>query len=348
MKDLITGMMAGGVVALIGLAVLAVVASVYTMAKFNFIFTMVNEGQAKAVKRLGKFRKIIMSYKGHGLDEEWNVVSLEEAKKKNIKLRPEPPRLFGGLRIVGIPFIDMVHIYKFKWTSYEQVEEDGKTAEKPVTTEKEIDYIFVQDDIYYTFVKEAETSEMLPLSISLLLTLRVLNPYKALFKIQKWLETTLNKIKPSVRAYVGTKKYEDMVSKVEEEKRNVKTEIFDRLQVIKDEMAEYGVEFADIEIPAMELSGPRGEKYIELSTKQYEADKEKTRIETLANADARRLDTVFRKVKEFGETGLYLKTLETLETAGKGPSNTVIFPLGALKDILSGWIGKKGERNENT
>ncbi len=98
---------------------------------------------------------------------------------------------------------------------------------------------------------------------------------------------------------------------------------------------------------SINLSGERGKAYLEASTKQYEADREKDRIQTLADADVERIDRVYSEIIKHGAEGLFIRANEAIEEAGKGPSNLVIFPLGSaksmLKDLTGGIIKEKKE-----
>jgi hypothetical protein len=81
-------------------------------------FTKVEEGTAKAIVRLGAFRKIVMAWKDYELDEEWNVKPVSEIGKKL--------HLPGGLRFVGFWPLDKVYTYKFRWRGIELVEAKEK------------------------------------------------------------------------------------------------------------------------------------------------------------------------------------------------------------------------------
>jgi regulator of protease activity HflC (stomatin/prohibitin superfamily) len=167
------------------------------------MFTVVKEGTAKAVVRMGGFHKIIMAWKGFELDEEWNVKPVEEVGKKL--------HLPGGLRFVGIWPLDKVYTYKFRWRGIEIVE----AREKVEFREKTIDYILVKPDVYWTKIEAAETAppERIPLDIEFLVTARVINPYKALFKAPpNWLENLLSRLNALFRDWVATKTLDEILA----------------------------------------------------------------------------------------------------------------------------------------
>jgi len=97
-----------------------------------------------------------------------------------------------------------------------------KQVIKPAHQEK-IDYIIVQDDIFYTFIGGAESKDLLPMDIQLLLTIRIVNPYKALFRVQNWLEAVQNQTKPALRGFAASKTYIDLIKKKEVTERESDT-----------------------------------------------------------------------------------------------------------------------------
>lgn len=307
------------------------IAVVWLLASRDIFFTLVREGTAKAILRWKRFSRLTMSYRGHELDNDWNVVST------TAPAAPTQKRWFrwmSGLQWVGIPFMNSVHSYRFKWTSYEE--------EKTVQKEEVIDFVLVQDDVYYSFVDEAETKGMVPVNVALLLTLRVVNPYKALFRVQHWLEATQNRLKPAFRSFVALKEFEELTK----QKEAIEDELNSFLQgtnvdeFIRDN---YGIELVAVEIVRIDAAGEWAAKFSEAATKKWLAEKEKQQIETLADAEVERLGRVYGKVASYGDTGLFIRAIEAVEQAGKGPSNLVIFPFGALADIVKGWTGKGGK-----
>ncbi len=98
MKDFLLGIYIGFGTVSLTLIIFGVIALIYFLAKHNIFFTLVQEGRAKVILRFKKFRKAVMAYKGYALDEEWNVAPTKK----------EAPKLFGGLKWIGIPIINTV------------------------------------------------------------------------------------------------------------------------------------------------------------------------------------------------------------------------------------------------
>jgi len=371
MKEILLGVYIGSGIIGLAITIFALIVLLYFLAKNNLFFTFAEEGTAKAILKFGRFHRVIMTYKGYGLDTEWTVRNKENEVDENgniiyhedvkdsqgniiyhqgdlvkgktgttLKLRPKPWSRLGGLRWVGIPLIHSIYKYNFRWTSFEQGEEEGKLIQKIIHHEEKIDYILVQDDIYYSFVKEAETEGMVPVDLNLLLTIRIVNPYKALFRVQNWLEATQNLLKPALRGFISGKSFEDLIKKKEEVEREadeflIESKTDDYLE------RDYGVRLKKVGVVLIDPAGDRGETYVAAATKGWEADKEKIRIEKLADAEVERLDRVYSKIQSYGNEGLFIRATEAIEEAGRGPSNLVIFPFGSIQSMFEGWMGKK-------
>jgi len=280
----------------------------FKLAPRNYFFTFVDEGSAKIIVKGGEVSKILIQYKGHTLDENYNVIPGKEY------------HLFGGLRYYGFWPINNVYIYAFQWSG---VRENGEIVNHP----KEImDYILLKDDIYWTKVENAEDKELVPLDIEVILTIRVVNPYKALFKIQNWLEATINQIKPVIRQIITEKSYEEWIAEKKYLGETILKEGKDIIDSVKDN---YGVEILKIQIkdidpvPVDTLTGIRA-----ATIKRYLAKKEKERIEIGAEAEAERIRTIYNAIEEGKE---YIRTLEALE---KSTNKFIFFPIPLPTDMF--------------
>lgn len=323
MKAFLFGVYIGlGIIGIFGIIIL-----VYLLAKNNIFITFVKEGTAKAILKYGQFHKIVMSYENHILDSKWDVFKPSDPVRRNI---------FGGLRWVGIPFIKSVHTYNFKWTSFEQEQEEGKLVQKTIVRKEKIDYILVQDDVYYTFIREAESKGLVPLDIETLLTIGIVNPYKALFKVQDWLETTLNQFKPVLLGYVRQREFEEL-AKEKEQSEDAVHKLLGDSEIDENLNKDYGVHIKKIGIVNVDPAGERGEKYVEAASKAWEAEKE-----------AARLETIYEKITSKGNEGLFIRAIEGLEKASQGAGNTIVFPLAGAKEMIKLWIGEKeiGEKEQ--
>lgn len=350
----------------VGLAisfVFGVISLVYTLAKQNIFFTLVEEGRARAIVKFGRFHRFVMAYEGYTFDKFWNVQPLDLLKKdpeeeidvwddksrelvkmkiKDLELKHPPSRRFGGLRWVGIPFIHSVYYYTFRWSSLRQTAKDGKPIDEIVYREQpDTDYILLQDDVYTTILESAEAKGMVPVNIQILLTLRIVNPYKALFRVEEWLETVLNLTRPAIRHFVSEQPYEDLIKKKENLERT-QDEILDKSKLDEYTERTYGVRFKKLGIITIEPATERAVKYVEAASRQWEAEKNKQQIETLADAEVQRLERVYATIKKFGDEGVAIRMLESIDKAGTNPGSWII-PFGPLKNAVQSIIGKKGD-----
>jgi hypothetical protein len=333
MDDFLTGVIIGLWVMGACTGLFSIVAVPYALARFNVVWTIVQEGQVKTILKLGQFHRNIMSYKGHDFDQDWNVIDSLPHR-----------RLFGGFQFVGIPIIHTVHTYKFSWMSYQQVQKDGGIIYQAIPHKDELlDYILVQDDVYFSFIDKAETIGMVPVDVSLLLTIRILNPYKALFRVQNWLEVTLNQVVPALRAFIGTKEFEQLTSGETRKQVEQKFNEFLRFSHIDEFLREnYGVDLRKADMAAIDPGGNRGIAYVEAASKKWEAEKEKEKILTIADAQVERVNRVYGAIKRHGDAGLFIRAAEAAEEVGKGAGNTVLFPLGPIKDLIEAWTRRGG------
>jgi len=296
---------------------------------FVFVFTFVKEGTAKAIKKFGQFYKIIYSYNDHAKDVDDNIV-------------PEKGKggaFLGGLKFVGIRFIHTIDRRDFNWMAWEQMEKDGKIEDRPIPKKvKNMDYILLQDDIYYAMLDKVECANMVPLNVALLLRAKITNPKKARFRVQNWYEAMINLVKPAARLWVGTKTYKELTSN----DTGILAALFEYLSQIREQLKnDYGVDLLSVGIGTIDPASELAKQFIEASTKEYLAEQEKKSITTLADAEVERVEKVYSKIKEHGPAGMQIRALESIDKAGKGEGNWII-PFGSIQQLLEGLTGKKG------
>lgn len=315
----------------IGVVVLLFLNIYYVLAPRNLFVTIVNESQCKARMKAGKFVDFLMPREGCGFDKNWNIVSCPNKRK----------RALGGLYWIGIPPFWEIYKYKFSWTG---IDVNGEV----VSHRHEIlDYVLIVDDVYWASIDKAEDKNLVPLDIEILVTMRVINPYKALFHVQDWSEMVMNRIKPLIREYVSAFEFEEIVKKKQEKGG----EIYGKLKgtgLIEEFKNSYGIKIKDggIEIKSIDPSTIPGVPNLrEVSLRKQiaekdrerilvEADAERQRVLTLANAEEQRIKTVYGAVREMGEIGKLLRTLEMLEKSTGAGSRWVILP-GGITEMIS-------------
>jgi len=322
----------------------------FFLAPNDLFFTFVPESTAKVILRGDKVKKIFITWKGYALDEDWNVVPLEEKesvlkksfgeKLKSPLLRPLDflREIFGGLKFYGLwPLYD-VYVYEFTWSS--------RTPEGEIRTHKDelLDYIYLRPDVYFARVTAAEDKQLLPLDVDLLLTIRVVNPYKALFRIEKWLEAVLNRIEPSVRDFITTDTYDNLIT----QQKAIGKMIFAALSKSEEEQADrsilqifredYGVLVEAIEVVNIEPP----EEYRKVTLAKFEAEREKERIKILAEAEEERVSRVYEAVQKFGQLGQLLRTLESVRESPLAASLSIQAVPG-IQEIFRGVFGRPFE-----
>lgn len=318
------------------------------LAERNLFFTLVEEGSAKAIMRGEEFRRFVMAYQGFTFDEEWNVVELKKAPTSSSLLRQWFKKRLGGIRWLGWPFLDTVYEYNFRWTVLRESKaskyEDGFVDQRELPNKKcvvafakRIDYIYLRDAVYYDELIGTETEELMPVDIFMLLPIRIINAYKALFRVHKWLDTTQDLIKPMVRSWAAETSYQEVIKKREVAEREFDTFLASKSgreegKSIGDYLLDtYGVRvkritFEDIVPP---------EEYSKAATRRVEAEQKEKEIEVLAKAEATRVKTSFDPIIERGEAGLAIRALESLDKAGQSPGNWIITAGPGLAENLT-------------
>ena len=179
----------------------------FFLAKENLWFTFVEEGTVKAVVTGGEFRKFLIAWKGHTFKITKERRQKEAKDNWEIVEGREPPHLFGGLRFYGLWPIDQIFEYKFRWT---HLHEDGKA----VSHDEWLDFALLKTDLYVieyplTEKEAAEDIDGVPLGINLVMPIRIVNPYVALFVARRWLPLITGVAKATLRAFVAKYRFKD-------------------------------------------------------------------------------------------------------------------------------------------
>lgn len=240
----------------------------FRLAPNNLFWTLVEEGTSKAVMKGGQADKGLIQWKDHALDDDWNVVV------------GGGRHLFGGLRFYGIWPFKYIDTYGLRWTS---VQENGEAVQH----QELLDSVLLKEKIYAMRLAGAEDANRVPLNLDIFVTLKVINPYKARFIAEDYLELVLNRTGPLFREYVGGYTWEVLITL----KQKAEGDIWNRLeeaglitkfnaQGIVEQLGEferdYGVQIKDGGIEIKNITPPP--EYQKASTQAYLADKEAKRI----------------------------------------------------------------------
>lgn len=259
----------------------------WVFAHLNIGWTFVEEGTAKIVMLGANFYRVLPQMAGHVVNKKtWEI---EEGSIHPLNPLGWIALWFGGgivgAKWVGIPPFFSIHNYSFRWaTVVREAGTAGQVSDRPLHREKEVDQIFLKDAVYYGKIVEAETSEKLPVDVEYLLTVRIVNPYKALFKVHRWLDATLDLVAQRGRQYIGTKTYADLISKEEDK---VSVGFSGGVAKLKKQLKkEYGVLFVRADILSVGFSGTAREEYQRASTASYTAEAKAVAVEREARAKA--------------------------------------------------------------
>jgi len=232
----------------------------------NIFFTFVPEGRAKVVIRSDQFKKIIINWKDHILVTPSNKDSFSDNDPWDIVEKEPKKRWFGGLYFYGLFPLDDIYFYNFSWTNMKQ-NGDVEYHEPEV-----LDYILLKQDVYLGEIERAEDKAMLPTNIKFVVTMRVINPFKALFNVQNWLETIMNRIRAAVRNAFTENTYDKWIS----EDKDLADVIKEKLKsfLVEECRGNYGIEVRAIEITDINP----GEQYRESTLKEFLGKTEARRI----------------------------------------------------------------------
>lgn len=302
----------------------------FMLAPKNLWFTFVPEARAKVVVRADGVRKILFKYKDFAMDQQGNILPLTKIPKDSVIAKSESrwTKIFGGLKWYGFWPLDDIYIYKFRWTG---IRESGEIIRR----EEWLDYVLLKSDVYWMEIKKAEDKDLLPLDLEILLTLRVVNPYKALFNIQNWLEAVINRSGPLMREYIAEHKFNDLIAKKQQIGGEMRKSLEER-GILAEFYNNYGIEVEAIEIK--DINPPK--EYREATLRPFVAEQDRKAIEIRAEAEKERIQRVYKIIQEFGDLGQLVRTLEAAEKSPLAASLTVQAVPG-LQEALRGVFGRE-------
>lgn len=371
------------------LSLMAFVVVAYVLALSDICFTFGIEGAAKVVVKNGVFDHAMMWWEGHRLNDprrisyDRNIRSWEVIETNTQSARPSLYawwqfywrflELFGIYWYGLYPFKD-IYVYQFKWT--EQTLNDANEM-KPLHRDEYTDFIFVKNFAYWIKLVAAENADNEPLDLDYLLTIRVNNPYWALFKIDDWLGRTSADTNNAAKMYVGERTF-DQIKREAKNNAGTMSEFADELYKLNlNSLTQpgahgiqeaYGITITAVSLVEVTFAGVAREELVRATTAKIVAERNAeatiatakgeanaTRERAKGNADAARelakgnadaIESVYRKVDEFGDAGLIQRELDTLRETANSPNNTFVWannPLNSVRDIF----GKGRTSNPN-
>lgn len=355
------------------------------LAEENILFTTVKEGTIKVVMHGKSIDRFLMSFAGYHLNDPtklwydpnhapWEVVYHGEKDDHKYDDRSRLLK-YLGLYWVGWPWRASVFVYRFEWNETETNLGTGKEKVRPRS--ELTDFLFVSDFTYAVLTDAAETSEGLPTDELTLVTVAIRNPYRALFSGEDWMRRVTSAINRHVRNFVGNKRYEDLISSVDQ--KEFSGPIIALNQDLPDDVPEklphglekrYGVEIRTADLQTVELAGAAKDEHQAASTAKYTADRkaEATRIAADAEAysettvgkakaeviemtgekEAKALESRLQVIEAHKEAGIALAGYDAIQEASKNAGSQIIWannPLAAVAGLLN---LQKPETKENS
>ncbi len=282
----------GGIIGTI-IFLLVIFLTVYFIWAPNDVFaTFPEEGYATIIVESMGFKKIFIKKKGYALNSKSDIVSIDPLLKDKDDWGTESEetndsanhQLITQKELLGMCFFfwpfNRVYVYRFKWVKYG---EDEKSIDK----EEVLNHVLLKSYVYYIGLSQAEDAINFPVDIGLAVEMKVVNAYKALFKMQNWFRGVSNFIQGEIRNEVRKHVYSDLIAlqeggKVREESID---DIFeDKLKKLRNSiLEEYGIKILKIKIVQIV---PSNKELANASTKKALAIFEAESRRILADAQA--------------------------------------------------------------
>lgn len=223
----------------------------------DLYFTIIPEGYGVIVIRAGQFSKVLINWKNH-------ILALQKSDEHDVGDVIEgvsPKRFLGGLTGYGFWPLDNIHLYKFGWIG---MEHDGTIREHE---KRSLSNVLLMDDIYVARSEQIKDRDGLECNVNTALTMRVVNPYKALFCVQNWLEMIMIRVKASVRDALTQDVYNEWLAK----KEDLSARIQDALGASFQEwLDKYGIAVSNLAVPDID---PSREKDLEVTLSKLLGEK---------------------------------------------------------------------------
>ncbi|MBU0749944.1 SPFH/Band 7/PHB domain protein [Patescibacteria group bacterium] len=300
----------------------------YALSQFadsDFFVTDCKEGQGKAiVTNGGSFVKLIMAFEGRhynhpdlpGYDPSyprWEVLDNDPSKPDSFYETRHRLLSEFGTHWIGIPGQRKLLSYHQEW-----LELSSDEIHYPDGIRKRIEetQIFIVNDFPYVVQDESfYTKDGLPIKVTYLLTLRINNPYIALFDTSDWLKQAESYASRAARSFLGSFSWRELLSETNEEddKKRMRENFSHPIESLNTKLLsgsnvtepvgmkrKIGVTVTGAELLSIELTGATAERNEETTLLVFRseeealarinaAEAEKREIELLAEANATRV-----------------------------------------------------------
>lgn len=362
MKDYLYGAFLGLVITV----PLALVVLAYVLAQSKIFFTMPKEAKAEFVMAGNAAKRMILVWKSHKVEQDFKIAEGNRATKEMLLHFCNPRNWLEPLGIywVGLWPFYKIYTYDFVWT--EEKTENGKIV--PFTRhatrhdpEGQTSFIKVNDTNYFVVANDVKTDGGVPLKFTLLISVRIENPYKALFSGEEWLERLAGAVSNMTVRYAGVLPYEDItaskpativVGTGTDGRPKTETKTLEELLILLgdgkhddacgadvDLLEKYGVHIIAAKIHSIDFADDDAAKqYREATTQKYvaeqrglgeaaEAEGHAQAVRTRADAEQYRINKLYEPIAgDNKEARMEIRRLEALERSGEKGGNTVVIP----------------------
>lgn len=256
---------------------------IWALASFNVLFTYAREGTAKPIFYNDRFIRFILAFAGQDFiprsagstdpADDWNVGPSDTPQRSGYIRLP----LLRNIVWIGLPPMGSVPLNRFRWSSLEETQGPaGVLTRLPITKEKMLDYVLLQEDVYVFRLAAVECSDNIPLDSVIIVGGRVINPYKALYRVQQWLESTENVIGAKMRDFFGPRSYEQLRRLAQPEEARMPGELFSFFQeTIVDIEKDWGFKISFVRIFSVDPGSDLARQFIQASTQRYVAEQQR-------------------------------------------------------------------------
>jgi len=257
---------AGGIIGIIIILIATFIVLYFIWAPNDVFGTFPEEGFAIILVEGMGFKKLFLKFKDFGFDLNWNIVKESDKKihQKEIK----------GMCFFLWPF-QRRYVYRLKWTKYS---EKGESISK----QEVLKSVLVKSYVYFVGISSAEDHSLMPINIGLAVEMRIINPVKAIYKIQNWYGSAANFIQGGVRDEIRKRDYIEWINLSESISLGDYFEKEMKDSTIEKIREDFGVEVVKIKVVQIE---PSDKRYIEASTRKKLAEFEKEAIVVEADAE---------------------------------------------------------------
>ncbi|MGC9602789.1 MAG: SPFH domain-containing protein [Minisyncoccia bacterium] len=195
--------------------------------------------------------------------------------------------------------------------------------------------VYVASFPYWIRLTEARDHDNIPVDIDYLLTVRVTNPYKARFIISNWLTRITADADNVSKVWIGNHEFEEIVrERTGVEGKAVIDQFVDDHKALNINLPtehakvgapeRYGITVDASSLVDVTVSGTNAEALVQATTARIVAErKAQANVEAAlgdakaivirADANKAAIETVYRKVAEFGQMGILLQQLEAMQ-----------------------------------